>query len=46
MRAATFSIRPSCPTLTWWSSLILRMDFELKSSLKVLAEIKKTVLYQ
>jgi hypothetical protein len=24
----------------------LRMDFELKSSLKVLAEIKKTVLYQ
>jgi hypothetical protein len=21
MRAATFSIRPSCPTLTWWSSL-------------------------
>jgi hypothetical protein len=25
---------------------LMRMDFELKSSLKVLAEIKKTVLYQ
>jgi hypothetical protein len=46
MRAVTFFNKTIMSNLVEQFNPLMRMDFELKSSLKVLAEIKKTVLYQ